>query len=162
MRTARHQDLCVSPERVSASEIIAVETRHGLQFIDITSRVDEAVSRSRIKDGVVTVYSRHTTAAVRINENEPLLIKDFISLLQRLCPNDGRYNHDKLSERTGQMCDDESENGHAHCLHLLLSTSEHVPVSNGRLSLGRWQSIFLIELDKGRSREVIVHISGTL
>jgi secondary thiamine-phosphate synthase enzyme len=144
----------------SITEVIRLKTRKGLEFIDITENVKDIVARSRVCSGVATIYSRHTTAAIRINESEPLLMRDFVSLLKRLCPANGLYNHDRLDERRGEMCEHEAPNGHAHCLHLLLSTSEHVPIEQGKLCLGRWQRVFLVELDRARDRELMINVLG--
>jgi secondary thiamine-phosphate synthase enzyme len=129
------------------------------EFIDITADVAEAVRRSGVGTGVAHVCSFHTTAAIRVNENEPLLLADFRRMLDRLVPL-GEYDHDDLSRRTSVPVD-EPLNGHSHCQHLLLSSSESLPVCDGKLLLGRWQSIFLVELDSSRSRQVTVQVLGT-
>jgi secondary thiamine-phosphate synthase enzyme len=127
-------------------------------FIDITNDVERLVQRSGIRNGLAHICSFHTTAAIRVNENEPLLLGDFRRLLTRVVPA-GDYEHDDLQRRTG-VPPDEPVNGHAHCRHLLLSSSESLPVANGRLRLGRWQRIFLIELDSARPRQVTVQVLG--
>lgn len=129
-------------------------------FLDITDDVAEILTVSGVREGVVHVYSSHTTAAIRVNENEELLLGDFQNLLDRLVPaGQGLYEHDDLSRRINTP-PDEPINGHAHCRHLLLSSSETVPVSEGRLLLGRWQRIFLIELCSARERHVVVQVLG--
>ncbi len=129
-------------------------------FIDITDNVSTVVRASGIRNGFAQIYSRHTTAAIRINENEPLLMADFKRLLERISPCDGQYEHDIL-ERRINIPPDEPRNGHAHCQHLLLSSSESVPVIDGQLSLGKWQRIFLVELDSPRQRQITVEVVGT-
>jgi secondary thiamine-phosphate synthase enzyme len=121
--------------------------------------VGAVVERSGVVAGVAHVFSRHTTAAIRVNENEPLLLADLQRLLERLAPL-GSYEHDDMTRRAGVLAD-EPVNGHAHCRHLLLGASESVPIIDGVLALGRWQSIFLVELDGGRRRQVTVHAMGT-
>jgi isopentenyl-diphosphate delta-isomerase len=128
------------------------------QFLDITDDVSQIVARSGIRSGVVHVFSNHTTAAIRINENEPLLLEDFTRMLTRLIPNGG-YDHDDLDRRPGVPAD-EPINGHAHCRHLLLSSSEAIPVVDGRPSLGPWQRVFLIELCSPRQRQITVQVIG--
>lgn len=130
------------------------------EFIDITDEVRSAVSASGIQNGTVTIFSRHTTAAVKINENEPLLLRDMARFLQVAAPREGEYRHNDFVIRTANMTDDECPNGHSHCQHLLLAASETVPVSAGRPLLGRWQSVFLVELDRPREREVVVQVLG--
>ena len=121
-----------------------------------TDRINEHLRRENIRDGAVTVFSRHTTAAIRINEAEELLLEDFKHFLRRLCPIEHAYNHNDMSRRKQPIAVDERPNGHSHLMHLLLSTSETIPVSYFRLALGTWQRVFMIELDGPRSREVMV------
>ncbi len=136
------------------------KTARAGSFIDITDDVAEVLAASGVREGVVHVYSSHTTAAIRVNENEELLLGDFGRLLDRLVPaGNGLYEHDDLTRRRNTP-PDEPINGHAHCRHLLLSSSETVPVIEGRLELGRWQRIFLIELCSPRERSVVVQVLG--
>ena len=140
---------------------LALETTEPIQFVDITDEVAECVRKAGITDGIVTIVSRHTTAAVRIQEAEPLLLEDLLGFLRRLAPSNVHYQHNDFRIRTQHMHDDESPNGHAHCLQFLLGTSETVPIMDGDLQLGQWQRIFLVELDGPRSkREVLVQSVG--
>ncbi len=135
-------------------------TAHAGQFLDITGDVAEVVRSSGVRHGLAHVYAMHTTAAIRINEDEPLLRRDFHRFLERLAPaGPGLYEHDDLSRRPGLPAD-EPRNGHAHCRHLLCSTGETVPIVDGRLDLGRWQRIFLVELCSARQRTVTVQVFG--
>ncbi len=130
------------------------------QFLDITDDVSAVVRSSGVRHGLVHVYSMHTTAALRINENEEFLLRDFRRLLKRIAPAEsGAYEHDDMAQRPG-VSPDEPMNGHAHCQHLLLSASETVPVIGGHLELGRWQRIFLVELSAARERRVSVQVLG--
>ena len=144
---------------MSRTSITLVTTR-APEFVDITDRVMQHVRDSGMKDGLVCVYSKHTTAAIKINENEPLLIKDMEQFLCRLAPVNAYYGHNDFSIRTVNMTEDECPNGHAHCQHLLMSSSETIPLIDGQLQFGTWQRLFLIELDRPRSREVLVQIMG--
>jgi isopentenyl-diphosphate delta-isomerase len=127
------------------------------QFIDITDDVARVLTESGARGGLVHVYSAHTTAAIRINENEPLLLGDMRRFVTTLAPAGGDYEHDDMSRRV-DVPPDEPVNGHAHCQHLLLGASETVPVVDGRLALGRWQRLFLVELCSARDREVVVQV----
>lgn len=138
-----------------------IETNRAPAFYDITDEVTAAVRASGVQDGFAVVFGRHTTAAIRINENEPLLIADMEDFLSRVAPREAAYRHNDFAVRTVNMTPDEEPNGHAHCQHLLLSSSETIPVDEGRLMLGTWQRIFLVELDRPRVREVVVKIVGT-
>ena len=139
---------------------IKLETTRAPQFIDITQEVEAFVRDSRIQNGCVVVYAKHTTAAIKINENEPLLMQDLEQFLIRIASPRGYYQHNDFTVRTVNMTEDECPNGHAHCQHLLLSTSETVPIIDGMLQLGRWQRVFLVELDRPRTREVILQVLG--
>ncbi len=131
------------------------------QLIDITEKVERLIAQAGVSSGFAVVFCRHTTAAIRINENEPLLLSDMEEFLERVAPRERYYRHNDFSIRTHNMTDDECPNGHAHCQHLLLGASEVVPLQEGRLSLGRWQRLFLVELDRpGREREVLVQLFG--
>jgi secondary thiamine-phosphate synthase enzyme len=130
------------------------------QFIDLTDEVQQIVEDSGIQSGQVTVFSQHTTAAIRINENEPELLRDFVTFLERVAPTVGIYRHNDFSVRTVNMTDDECANAHAHCRQLLMSASETIPIVDGDMCLGTWQRIFLVELDHPRERSVIVQVLG--
>jgi secondary thiamine-phosphate synthase enzyme len=139
---------------------LSLESTKAPEFIDITEQVRECVSNAGVEYGFVVVFSRHTTAAIKINENEPLLLQDMEQFLERISPRNDDYRHNDFTVRTVNMTDDECPNGHAHCQHLLLGTSETVPIVNGAMQCGRWQSIFMIELDHPRAREVVVQVVG--
>ena len=130
------------------------------EFIDITQEVKDVLARSEISEGSVLVFTRHTTAAIEINEDEPLLMEDLKQFLLRIAPRDGNYKHNDFFIRTANMTEDECPNGHAHCQHLLLGTSETIPIVDSELLLGRWQRIFLIELDRPRERQVFIQVQG--
>ena len=141
-------------------ETLEYETEHALQFIDITEAVRAMVERSGIVAGQVSVNSMHTTAAVIVNEHEPLLLNDMARVLSRLAPAGDYYEHNDFSIRTVNMTDEECANGHSHCQHLFLGASETIPIQDGRMILGPWQSIFLVELDHARRRAVLVQAMG--
>ncbi len=146
-----------SSQSVTVSDILFnIATVEPIQFIDLTDQINEHLRRENIRQGAVTVFSRHTTAAIKINEAEELLLEDFKHFLRRLCPAEHPYHHNDMSRRKPPIAIDERPNGHSHLMHLLLSTSETIPVVDSRLALGTWQRVFMIELDGPRSREVMV------
>jgi secondary thiamine-phosphate synthase enzyme len=150
-----------APGVASRLRRLVFETHEPIQFLDITEHVAELARVTRLREGVATVFSRHTTAAVCIQEAEPLLLHDLRDFLERSAPANAHYRHNDFRVRTVHMHDDESPNGHAHCLQLLLGTSQTVPVADGELLLGTWQRIFLVELDGPRAaREVIIQVLG--
>ncbi len=140
------------------SQTFNIRTEKGPQFIDITDRVEDAARESGVDNGFAVVFSRHTTAAIRINENEPALLGDMERMLEGIAPSCAEYKHNEFAHALST--NGERPNGHSHCQHLLLGASEAVPIVDGRLVVGRWQRIFLIELDHGRDREVVVQLVG--
>lgn len=141
-------------------ETLEYWTEQALQFIDITDEVRAIVERSGIVSGQVTVFSQHTTAAVIVNEHEPLLLNDMARTLSRLAPAGDYYEHNDFSIRTVNVEENEPANGHSHCQHLFLGASENIPIRDGQMLLGKWQSIFLVELDHARRRLVLVQAMG--
>ena len=142
------------------AETLAFRTSAAREFLDVTEQVAAVVRRSKVSQGWVSVFSKHPTAAVVLNENEPLLLEDLGAMLERLSAAGGVYQHNDLGRRTGEMDPAECANGHAHCQHLLIGGSENIPVADGRLDLGRWQRIFLLELDRPRDRQLVVQVFG--
>jgi len=126
-----------------------VRTASRDQFVDVTARVQEAVSESGIRDGTVTVYVPHTTAGVTVNENaDPDVIHDVLGALDQAVPwRQGFYRHGE-------------GNSAAHVKSSLVGCSTTVPVVGGRMTLGTWQAIFFCEFDGPRTRRVIVTVAG--
>ncbi|MBI3354259.1 MAG: YjbQ family protein [Nitrospirae bacterium] len=125
---------------------IDIKTKSQIEFIDITSNIQQAVDRSGIKEGVCYVYVPHTTAAVTINENaDPDVIRDIITRLNEIVPLDGNYRHTE-------------GNSAAHIKASIVGSSETIFIEDGRLVLGAWQSIFFCEFDGQRSRRAMVKI----
>jgi secondary thiamine-phosphate synthase enzyme len=141
------------------SDVVTLRTEDRLQFIDLTELVAERVRRSRVGQGLVSVQTRHTTTGVVVNEDEPLLLEDLRRTLERLAPSELHYAHNDLHRRP-QAPPEERPNGDAHCRSMLLGTSETLSVLGGQLQLGRWQRIFLVELDGPRPRTVNVVVMG--
>ena len=144
---------------------IKVNSTTAPQFIDVTDEVQLAVENSKLQDGLVTVFTRHTTTAVIVQENEPLLLEDFKEFLGRIAPSQGNYRHNDFSRRTVHMHEDECPNGHSHCQQLFLGSSETIPLIEGKMPLGEWQRIFMVELDGEKAnmishREVVVQVLG--
>jgi secondary thiamine-phosphate synthase enzyme len=140
-------------------DLVRIRTERALQFVDLTELVAERVRRAGVGEGLVTVQSRHSTAAIVVNENEPLLLEDLAGLLEDWAPIGRAYRHNDLAAR-GPVDAGEKPNGHAHARALLLGTSVCLVVAEGRVDLGRWQRIFLVELDGPRPRTVSVQVLG--
>ncbi len=125
-------------------ESFAVRTSKRIETIDITAEVGARVPAGA--DGICVVYAPHTTTAIAINEGaDPDVQADIEAALAKLFPRSGPYRHAE-------------GNSDAHLKSILIGPSETIPVENGRLLLGRWQSIFLCEFDGPRTRTVYVHM----
>jgi octaprenyl-diphosphate synthase len=135
------------------------DTSHATEFVDLTQRVNDEVEKTGLRTGRIHLQSLHTTLGLAINENEPLLLRDFQRLLERLAPGDAGYEHDDFTRRF-EVAVDESVNGHAHCRQLLLTGFVTLLVEEGRLVMGRWQSVFAVELDGPRHRELAMQLDG--
>ena len=118
-------------------------------MIDITSQVAEAISAAGVREGTVTVYVPHTTAGVTINENaDPDVIGDVLGALDQAVPwRQGFYRHNE-------------GNSAAHVKSSMVGCNTTVPVVEGRMTLGTWQSIFFCEFDGPRTRRVLVTVAG--
>lgn len=127
---------------------LQVRTTSREQLIDITEQVRGAVRSSGIRDGVVHVFSLHTTAGLTVNENaDPDVATDLLAGLARLAPRDAGWRHAE-------------GNSDAHLKTTLVGSSVSVPVSGGDLVLGTWQSVYFCEFDGPRQRRVEVTVVG--
>lgn len=149
-----------TPELCIRTEVLCQQTREPMQFLDLTDEIAGCVARSGVAHGVVNVHSRHTTAAIVVNEHESLLLEDLRERLERFAPRAAGYRHDDFEIRTENMTPEERPNGHSHVRALVLPTAVSLNLVEGELQLGRWQRIFLAELDGGRRREVSVLVLG--
>jgi secondary thiamine-phosphate synthase enzyme len=109
---------------------------------------------------IVNIQSLHTTATIIINENEPLLIEDMKKNFKEIAKKDIYYGHNDFGVRTVNMCNDECKNGHSHCIAAYMPTNVTLNIVKGKIQLGKWQKIFLIELDHDRPRKVNIQIMG--
>ena len=139
---------------------LQIDTDRPTQFVDITDEIEAFVAASGVTHGIVNIQSLHTTTAIVLNEHEPLLLSDFSTLLARTVPRAFFYRHDDFGSRTVNLQPGERANGHSHCRALLLGASAAINVADGTLQRGRWQRIFLVELDGPQTREVSVLLLG--
>jgi len=124
-----------------------IQTTKKEECTDLTTHLEEILKKSNIKDGLLSVYTPHATAAIIINENaDPNIQDDFLSALNKLIPQ-GVWKHDKLDG-----------NAASHIKASILGPSETIHIKNGELRLGTWQSPMLVELDGPRERKIIVKI----
>ena len=136
-------------------QTLHLRTTAPIAVVDITAQVREWAAGTGIRNGTLTLMSLHTTARITINEREAELQRDMVDFLTALAPADGEYRHNRNTV-------DGRANAHAHLLGLFVNASETVPIADGALVLGGWQSIFFVELDGPREqREVQLQLMGT-
>lgn len=140
------------------NEIIEIPTNEGISIHNVTPIIIEKLEKTRIKNGQILVFSRHTTTALAINENEERLLEDVKVYLQKLAPESDQYLHNDLHLRI--VPPNEPKNAHSHLMAMTLATSEIIPVVEGKLALGTWQSVLFFELDGPRKRTLFLQISG--
>lgn len=130
------------------SSQFSVSTNSSTEMVNITSQVQNELKRAEIKSGICTVYVPHTTAGITINEGaDPAVARDMVMELNKIIPLQDEYAHAE-------------GNSAAHIKTSLFGSSVQIPVEEGRLSLGTWQSVFLCEFDGPRNRRVIVQVIG--
>jgi secondary thiamine-phosphate synthase enzyme len=133
---------------------LKIDTGAAIEIVDITDPVAQVLDGSGIASGAVTIFTQHTTTAININEREAGLQEDMIKFLAKFAPPEAGYLHDKNAG-------DGRKNAHSHISTLFMSASATIPVVDGKLAIGRWQSVFFIELDGPRKgRTVIVQANG--
>jgi secondary thiamine-phosphate synthase enzyme len=123
---------------------IPVSSSERVEVIDVTAQVDQEIPDGA-ESGICTVFVRHTTAGVVVNENEQRLLSDIEGFLEEVAPYDGGYRHDSIDD-----------NADAHLRAILLGESVTVPISGGKLDLGTWQSVLFVEADGPRPRQIAV------
>jgi secondary thiamine-phosphate synthase enzyme len=123
-------------------------------IIDITAKVQEQVKKEQVQKGLVTLFVPGSTAALTTIEYEPGLVQDLKELVEKLIPSGRRYHHD---DRWGD------DNGFSHLRASLFGPSLQIPIEGGRLALGTWQQIILVDFDnRPRTREVTVQVMGEI
>lgn len=140
------------------NEIITLETDKNIEIYNITPFIKKILEKTLIKNGQVLVFSRHTTTALTINEYEERLLEDLKVYLRKLAPETDKYLHNDLHLR--DVPPDEPINAHSHLMAMTLSTSEVIPIIEGELGLGTWQSVLFCELDGPRTRMLSIQICG--
>ena len=152
-------ELFKSESNKSSTLALHFDTEETNQFCDFTEKIQKLVSGSKIAHGSVTLSTPHTTTAIIINESETGYINDFKRKLEEIVPSDSYFEHDDWELRTENMQEDENVNGRSHVRGSIIgSTSVSLPVVDGEIILGRWQRLFFIELDCGRSRRLFAQI----
>lgn len=130
-----------------SQKTIILNTIKNFEIIDITSQINDLID---IDNGIISVFSRHSTTAIVVNENEQGLLNDFEFTLDNLIDDKFTYQHDRIDD-----------NARSHLKSFILSSSECLPIRNSRLDLGTWQSVFFIELDGPRhNRQISLTMMG--
>ncbi|NEO15860.1 MULTISPECIES: secondary thiamine-phosphate synthase enzyme YjbQ [unclassified Moorena] len=140
------------------SEIIELKTHESIAIYNITDYISKFIEVTGLKNGHALVFSRHTTTALAINEYEERLLEDIKVHLDKLAPKDGKYLHNDLHLRI--VPPDEPINAHSHLMAMMLNNSEYIPIIDGQLALGTYQSVLFVELDGPRDRTVLIQVSG--
>lgn len=140
------------------TKIIEIETDVEISIYNLTSQIQQYLEETGMKNGQALIFSRHTTTALAINEYEVRLLEDIKVYLDKLAPKDAKYLHNDLHLR--DVPPDEPINAHSHLMAMMLSTSEVIPIVDGKLGLGTWQSVLFLDLDGPRKRTVLVQICG--
>ena len=138
---------------------IELESKTQIEFLDVTDKVQEIIDHSGIREGVVLVYAPHTTMGIIVNHNESMLLQDFMRVLYRVAPVDDQYTHDLFELRRSRTSDGRS-NGHSHCKSILVGISENIPVEKGKMLITERQSVFAVEFDGARKRDITVQVMG--
>jgi secondary thiamine-phosphate synthase enzyme len=149
-----------APASSSHYASLRIATERPTQFVDLTGRLEDFILQCGIHTGLLNIQTLHTTTAIVVNENEPLLLADFAELLERCVPSHTGYHHDDVRARTVNLTAGERPNGFAHCRALFMPPSICLNVIGGRLHLGRWQRVFLAELDGPQTRTISVLALG--
>jgi secondary thiamine-phosphate synthase enzyme len=121
-------------------------------MVDVTGQLAESIRNARLKDGIATIFVPGATGALTTIEYEPGLLEDFPTMLDRIAPRNGTYEHERRWH---------DGNGHSHVRASLIGPSITIPFENGRPTLGTWQQVVFVELDtRARSRQLVIQIMG--
>ena len=123
------------------TSFLQIDTNKNFEIIDITSKINELIE---IDEGIISIFSKHSTSAIVVNENESGLLNDLEFLLNNLVSDKFSYEHDRIDN-----------NAKSHLKSFLLSSSECLPIKNSKLDVGTWQSVFFIELDGPRRNRTV-------
>lgn len=128
---------------------ISFSTKGEIDFIDLTDKIREIASNSGVKNGIVHVFAPHATGILLLTENDPALLKDIRRLLEELVPNNKDYNH--------------PSNSHAHLRSILFPPDKTLPLVNGQIAFGTWQSLIFVETDVyPRKRSITLQVLGEI
>ena len=129
------------------SKTYSFRTQGEIDFVDLSDKVQEEVSNAKIKNGVVHVFAPHATGVLILTENDEALLADIKALLEEIAPKHESYQH--------------PSNAHAHLRSMLLPPDKTLPIIDGHVAFGTWQSLFFVEVDVyPRERTIIIQVMG--
>jgi secondary thiamine-phosphate synthase enzyme len=130
------------------NETLTISTKGEIEFTDLTESVQKIVSKHDVKNGLAHVFAPHSTGILILTEQEHGLLEDVKALLEKLAPKNGRYDH--------------PSNAHSHLRSVLMPPDKTIPIIDGHLALGTWQSLVFVETDvRSRRRTLIIQIIGS-
>jgi secondary thiamine-phosphate synthase enzyme len=134
----------------SHTEYIKINTTSRIDFVNISAKVQQVVTESGIKEGLVLINPMHITASVFINDAESGLIQDFKEWLEKLAPQKFNYHHHQTGE----------DNGFSHLWRTIMGRETTVAITDGRLDFGTWEQIFYGEFDGRRDKRILIKVLG--
>ena len=144
---------------VVAHKTCRIENQEEKTFLPLNTVIEEFLQEIEAVNGILTIFSRHTTSCIKILEDEILSLVDLKEHLETVAPSNRHYHHDNIDLR--DVPPDERINGEAHVRSLYFNHSEQIPIMHGDSALGEWQTVFLIDLDGPRTRTVVLTYVGT-
>ena len=132
------------------TDYLWMNTKNEHEYVNITDKVAEIVSKSGVQEGLALVSAMHITASIYVNDAEGGLIQDIEEWLEKLAPANPNYRH----HQTGET------NGDAHLKNLILGHQQTLPITKGKLDLGPWEQVYYAEFDGRRKKRVIVKVMG--
>jgi secondary thiamine-phosphate synthase enzyme len=137
-------------------EKVFLKSERATELIKITDQVQRVVEKSRVKNGIINVFTLHVTTALTINEDDPKLEEDIARFLVKAVPEDDSYAHHHFFRKDGRM----AVNAYSHIRASLLGPSLTIPLQDGQAVLGSRQHIYLVELDGPQTRDFVIQIMG--
>jgi secondary thiamine-phosphate synthase enzyme len=137
-------------------EQVFLKSKRATELIKITDQVQRVVEKSKVKNGIINVFTLHVTTALTINEDDPKLEEDIARFLVKAVPEDDSYAHHHFFRKDGRM----AVNAYSHIRASLLGPSLTIPLQDGRVVLGARQHIYLVELDGPQTRDFVIQVMG--
>jgi secondary thiamine-phosphate synthase enzyme len=137
-------------------EKLFLKSQKATELIKITDQVQRVVEKSKLKNGIINVFTLHVTTGLTINEDDPMLEKDIAQYLLKAVPEDDSYAHHHFFRKDGRM----AVNAYSHIRASLLGPSLTIPLQDGQAVLGSRQQIYLVELDGPQTRGFVIQVMG--